>query len=586
MGKKVFLETDEYDIFMFPVPESVLKGNRFLITFFPRKRVKEWVLSWMQRLHPCFDGRFMHDIKFFKEKGCVMALVTVADKMQVASHLAKKNTAVYVYRPDKRRVFSGNVSSRRLWLASVFAFVLVMVSLSGFAFYSDSRIAMTDTLQRQSFDEVHDLSDFSDVLQESEISDLVAMEVDSFQDVNTPLLAESCDLNELPSEDVEPECNTVEETSYPDVPKNDIEFFADMGTTPLLEATPPEIETSPLEIMQFADAQLTNAAEIQFPDEEELIDDVEQKSDFCESHNDAEKQSIYDTPKIDSFLSLLIESGCRISSFRWQTEPSVSAVIFVEGCFPEDIYACVVELCGDFDAVENGCLPQLLFSPINYSDNVPSFSVILDYSCFEQMPAARHFDEINTSVSADNIEKSIFPVQSVFRKLIVKTGGNVISESMVPPFVSGSIPYGSWNEFSEEVSRIFEAEEASGLSSVAFCADYLGRNPDDVSAGESSVSVSMSFDSNQTSFFPLEKVSVLFPNHGNAPEFSEPVLSEQPLLSELGLTPEPEFDSAKPDMVSVNLEEIGHICMGDNMYMSFYRNEDGTIVKGEIYEKQ
>ena len=140
MRKKVFLETDEYDIFMFPVPESVLKGKKLFATVFPRKSVKEWVVSWMQRLHPCFDGRFLSDIKFYREKGRLMALVTVAEKMKIAPRLVKKNTAVYVYRPDKRRVFAGNVSGRRFWLASAFTAALVMAVLSGFAFYSDSRI--------------------------------------------------------------------------------------------------------------------------------------------------------------------------------------------------------------------------------------------------------------------------------------------------------------------------------------------------------------------------------------------------------------------------------------------------------------
>ena len=126
---------------MFPVPEPVLKGNKFLATIFPRKTVKEWVISWMQKLHPCFDGRFLSDIKFYKEKGKIMALVTVAEKLKVASHLEKRNTAVYVYRPEKRRVFAGNVSGRRFWLASAFAAALVMATLSGFALRSDSRIA-------------------------------------------------------------------------------------------------------------------------------------------------------------------------------------------------------------------------------------------------------------------------------------------------------------------------------------------------------------------------------------------------------------------------------------------------------------
>ncbi len=566
MRKKVFLETDEYDIFIFPVPESVLKGNRLLITLFPRKRVKEWVLSWMQRLHPCFDGRFMHDIKFFKEKGSVMALVTVAEKMKVASHLVKKNTAVYVYRPDKRRVFSGNVSSRRFWLASVFALVLVMVSLSGFAFYSDSRIAITDTSQMPSAP-----------LARSDVED------------------------ESPSEDIEPACNTLEESSCPDVFVADVDF-SDVSKEPddvfvvLNEQDDVFVvlnEQDDVFVIQNQDSSDDKKSdctdvpknEIEIYSETEVAPQL-QNSDFYESHGDTKTPSIFDTPKIDSFISLLIESGCRISSFHWQTEPSASAVIFVEGCFPEDVYTCVVKLCGEIDYAENYNLPQLLFSSISYSDNVPSFSIILDYSCFDKVPNVSHFDEISASVPAANPEKSIFPVQSVFRKLIVKTGGNVISESMEPPFVSGSIPYGRWNEFSEEVSRIFDAEESSGLIPVAFCADGFGSYSDDVSSGESSVSVSMSFDSNRTSFFPLEKVSVLFPIHKNAPELSEQSLSEPPLLAELDLFSEPEPDSEKTDMVFVNLEEIGHICMGGNMYMSFYRNEDGTIVKGEAYERK
>ena len=223
----------------------------------------------------------------------------------------------------------------------------------------------------------------------------------------------------------------------------------------------------------------------------------------------------------------------------------------VEGCFPEDIYACAEKLCGDLDSPENENLPRLSFGSIRYTDNVPSFSVVLDYSRFE------------TKSEKDILKTAARSAQAVFRNLIVRTGGSVIAESIEPQRVTGIILGKSWNAFSEEVSRILETEEVGGIASVDFSTGY------DASAGESTVSVDISFSSYQTSFFPLEDVAVLFPA-------VKSVQAQNP--KELAVT--------EPDELFLSMCQIGSVCMGGNVYVKFYRDYDGKIFKGEPYEKK
>lgn len=539
MSKKVFLETDEYDIFMFPVPEPVLKGNKFLATIFPRKTVKEWVISWMQKLHPCFDGRFLSDIKFYKEKGKIMALVTVADKLKVASHLEKRNTAVYVYRPEKRRVFAGNVSGRRFWLASAFVAALVMATLSGFALRSDSRIegvpdVLADVPERDSLPDLQSVPNAPDV-ESSPLDD-------------SPLAAEI-------------------------VPSDAERVLSD--------------DTSP-------DAALQSSVVVQpQPSELALCGTASDAPDLPES---PAIPSIYDTPFIDEFISALAEGGCRISSFRWQTEPSASAMLSVEGCFPEQIYACVESLCGDLAAPENENLPRLSFSSISYADNVPSFSVVLDYSGFETMADdsegldALPVAEVSAKLATRKGEA--FSATAAFRKLMVSAGGRVSVESFEPPSVSGVIPGESWNAFSEEASCLLSSQAVGGVSSVLF--ETL---PSD------DVSVSISFDTGKTSFFPLERVSVLFDatfdeSDETMAQKNKTFLDEASSALELAWlsasssAPEnPPAHQPLPQVLTqhdadfISMCQIGSVCMGGNVYVKFYRDYDGKIFKGEPYEK-
>ena len=490
MRKKVFLDTKEYDIFIFPVPESVLKGKKLFVTLFPQKSMKDWVVSWMQRLHPCFDGRFLHDIRFYKEKERVMALVTVAEKMNVAHHLAKERSAVFVSRPYKRRVFAGNVPAHRFWLASALVAALVMTMLSGFVLYSEGR-----------------MPEVADFAYESDVPDIQVT---------------SC-------------------------------LFDAPNTTEISEIDDIQDATQAMDIADISET-VQNAVIQQNVVTKTVVKSVASEENHSESINlpsiyDA--PSIYNSPFIDEFISALTEGGCRISSFRWQTEPFVSVVMSVEGCFPEDIYACAEKLCGDLDSPENENLPRLSFSSIRYTDNVPSFSVVLDYSRFE------------TKSEKDIRKAAVRSAQAVFRNLIVRTGGSVIAESIEPQRVTGIIPGKSWNAFSKEVSRIFETEDVGGIASVDFSTGY------DASAGESSVSVDMSFSSSQTSFFPLEDVAVLFPS-------VKSVQAQNPL--ELAVT--------EPDEPFVSMYQIGSVCMGGNVYVKFYRDYDGKIFKGEPYEKE
>ena len=47
--------------------------------------------------------------------------------------------------------------------------------------------------------------------------------------------------------------------------------------------------------------------------------------------------TLSEPPFLDDFLSLIFKAGSTLSSFRWQTSPSASATLTLEGCFPEDV---------------------------------------------------------------------------------------------------------------------------------------------------------------------------------------------------------------------------------------------------------
>lgn len=580
MRKKVFLETDEYDIFMFPVPESVLKGKKLFATVFPRKSVKEWVVSWMQRLHPCFDGRFLSDIKFYREKDRVMALVTVAEKMKIAPRLVKKNTAVYVYRPDKRRVFAGNVSGRRFWLASAFTAALVMAVLSGFAFYSDSRIVEEPDKQAD-VSSPHDAALEPVVVVQPPSCELVSGE---------PLSGEPAE-NGASSDEV-----VADEPVSGESAENGVSSDEAVVANPVSRERPADEPVSREQLTDelFPDEFAQSAKSAQSVPVPDGQCGFSGSPEFSDTTSICVTPSIYDTPFIDEFISALKEGGCRISSFRWQTEPCASAVLSVEGCFPEEIYDCAVKLCGDLEAPENENLPRLSFSSVNYVDNVPSFSVLLDYSKFEtatmEMGAGLPSSENMQTVSATEATKekpayknAVLPAQSAFRKLIVNAGGHVYAESFAPPGVSGAIPCESWNTFSEDVSNLLSSQAVGGVSCVTF--ESLPTND---------VSVSISFDSDQTSFFPLELVSVVFSETSeqkDAPAFAE-ISAESQMVQQSASASEnllaqqsAQKYATQHDIPFVSMCQIGSVCMGGNVYVKFYRDYDGKIFKGEPYEK-
>ncbi len=502
MSNKVFLETDEYDIFIFPVPESLLKGIRFLCTVFPRKKMIQWAVSWMEKLHPCFDGRFIYDLKFFREKGRVMALVTVAEKMKIAARLVNKHTAVFVRRPDTRRVFEARSSLKKGLCVPAAFLLLVTVVLSCLSYREPGDIQMLGADNAVIL--ADDLASYDAPQEEPESFDAPSEMTDGLESI----------------EDVAP---------------------AALQTPVVFEA--PKIHETPVVC-----------------EESGVLPEPS-----CSGDGDIAGRpsvSLRDTPFIDEFLCRLSEIGCRINGFRWQTSPCCSAVISVEGCWPEEIYGCAVELCGadeESGILRGENLPVISFSSISCADNIPHLSVVLDYSGFEN--EVLHGNEEPYEKIVPIFSK---PVQSLFRNLIVESSGSVISESISPPVVTGVVPVACWEQFSAGASRLFAEGMAGGLGFAEFSA----------LDGSCSVSVSLSFDSEKPDFFPVESIAVLFPCQ-KTPE-SLQCAQEAVLQNEL-----PEI----PAVPLRNLVEIGSVRMDDGMYVSFFRNQDGTITKGEPYEK-
>ena len=531
MRNKVFLETDEYDIYMFPIPETVLKGKKFLCTVFPRKSVKQWVLSWMEKLHPCFDGRFINDIKIYKENGQIMALVTVAQKMQIAPHLVKKHTAVYVHRPYKRRVFAEKSPVRKLLVIPALAFTIALAVLSGFSGHGGSVAS-----SKESFSAPHDenvpvdtdiapnLETAINLEEPEETAEISLIEVseavfcadeqtDFCEPVLVPELPETTEIVEITA--------IVEE---PDYAKSD-EAAEEMESAELAES---QESPEPLELPELSEPPTPPLPTLSEP------------------------------PFLDDFLSLIFEAGGTLLNFRWQTSPSASAILTLEGCFPEDVYNCIETLCGESSSggsqfAETAVFPLLSFSSISYKDNIPSFSLTIDYSSFDLAHVEPRQEQAKTSVPA------------TFRQLIVETGGNVTSEGIKPPFITGFVPASLLDALSEKVAEHFTESPACGISDVAFdiTSASLLTEPE-----KASILIRAELGNEKPVFFPLENIASIYPND------KEPLPSAQ------------EQPAALTFVQIHDAVEIGSVCMEDGTYISFYRKRDGKIIKGDPYEKQ
>lgn len=543
LRNKVFLETEEYDIYMFPIPETVLKRKKFLCTIFPRKSVKQWALSWMEKLHPCFDGRFINDIRFYKENGQIMALVTVAEKMQIAPHLVKKHTAVYVHRPYKRRVFAAKSPVRKLLVVPAFAFIIGMAVLSGFAGHGGP-VETSPVVVMESFSAPQDDNDFA-------TADIASVVETAIKPDEPEKLSFSEVFDEVSCADTQDEPQKViEEIVFCEPAQFPAQNPEQSPEQPVIDETPTVPETAELDSAKSDETE-------------------EEETEFIELTEPQEPSApeLSEPPFLDDFLSLIFEAGGTLSSFRWQTFPTASATLTLEGCFPEDVYDCVERLCGEASTggsqfAETAVFPLLSFSSISYKDNIPSFSLSIDYSSFDLAHAESSLNQVKT------------PVPATFRQLIVETGGNVTSESIKPPFVSGSVPARLLNTLSEKVAEQFSESPSFGISDVAF--DVTSALPL-AKPDKASIIIRAEFGNEKPVFFPLESIASIYPDR-NPPQI--------PLENDEEPPPVQEQPSTLPIVQIHDAVEIGSVCMEDGTYISFYRKRDGKIIKGDPYEKQ
>ena len=550
LRNKVFLETEEYDIYMFPIPETVLKGKKFLCTVFPRKSVKQWALSWMEKLHPCFDGRFINDIRFYKENGKIMALVTVAEKMQIAPHLVKKHTAVYVHRPYKRRVFAAKSPARKLLVVPAFAFTIGLAVLSGFAGHGDSvetsSAAAAGAVAKESVFAAENIaSGVETVIISDEFEEPSASETTS----DAVLIAGAASCADI--QDAPPKVMGMTALGEP----------AQIPETPVIVETPAKLEK--------VEPILASVEQQDFAKADETSEETTEEPEFIELTEPQEPSvpKLSEPPFLDDFLSLIFEAGGSLSSFLWQTFPTASATLTLEGCFPEDVYNSVEKICGESETsgsqfAETAVFPLLSFSSISYKDNIPSFSLTIDYSSFDLAPAESKSQQGKTSVPA------------AFRQLIVETGGNVTSESIKPPFISGSVPVRLLSALSGKVAEHFAKSPACGISQVAFDVSSVSplTKPD-----VASIFIHAEFDNEKPVFFPLENIASIYP---------ESKLAQIPLENDEVPLPVQEQPASLAFVQIHDAVKIGSVCMEDGTYISFYRRRDGKIIKGDPYEKQ
>lgn len=620
--KKVFLETDEYDIFMFPVPKDVLKGKKFLCTVFPRKSVKQWVVSWMEKLHPCLDGRFLSDIRFYREKRQIMALVTVAEKIRIAHHLVKKRTSVYVQRPYKRRVFASKTPVCKLLAVPALSFIMGFTALSGFSagdcfvssgtdvdgacysLYADFSSGSNDecfepvllvetVIQNENaiLESVSDDCEPDDVeAHDADYKDDLSVEQNMPERVEPPEISLSGQtiIESETSLEIHPfeQYSADDSISFPILPDvTEIPEIPEKQEFPKCTETLEQFDTesfllfcSDAEILdskRFADIS-ENTGNLVFPEELAEAPDTTGLSPPLQKKLVPE---LTEPPSLDDFISLVSSVGGHVSNFIWRTSPVASAVIAIKGCFPEDVYSCVEKLCEDafgeeisFDVMEfaeNAVFPLLSFSSISYINNVPSFLLTVDYSGF----VLPHVDDISDSQTGiwagsqknNDIGSQKFSLQKKNHEPVQAVFRRLIAETGGVISSESMTPPSVSGSIPDELWLAFSEKVGEYYARDVSCG--ISNVSFDVS-GTESVFISAEFDDEKPLFFPLDNISVLFSRNEE-----EEIFPVQEHIAQNNVRTVPDA------------EEIGCMYMENGMYVSFFRSSDGKIIRGDPYEK-
>lgn len=235
------------------------------------------------------------------------------------------------------------------------------------------------------------------------------------------------------------------------------------------------------------------------------------------------------------FLNGIYEQDGSVSVLSWNTEERMLRVQ-VSGLFPEQVTALVPP-----EMQSDAASGKASFGPVSYSNGIPLVQVSL------------HAGPDQVTLQGLRLETEGQPPcvdgrgVSSFRQLILETGGQLLSETVSPPSLSGSVPVSEWAAFAPALLALSDGVPVSHLELV--------RN-------DGAVAIELTLSENGTCL-PFSDLAAVF---GDAPG--------------LPYEPEPEDEWAA---ALAEKREIGRISRGDGTSVVFFHNADGQIER-RVYE--
>lgn len=237
------------------------------------------------------------------------------------------------------------------------------------------------------------------------------------------------------------------------------------------------------------------------------------------------------------FFAAVYQCGGRFSSLSWNAV-SGRLTLTTEGLFPEQL---------TFAASDFG---EVVFGPVMYRESVPEFSIT-----FTAEPAGVLPLEQNSAVE-----------MAAVRQLLFDCGGTPLSETVMPPSITGTVPIPAWASFADGL--------ASMLSPARTDTDSLSENERewrlqslDLTRDENTVTLALfladGLSGDCCHAIPFQTVVPLF--------YDAPDLPYAPVAEE---TQQADFTEK---------DEIGRITREDGSSVVFFHNKEGKIER-RIYE--
>lgn len=245
------------------------------------------------------------------------------------------------------------------------------------------------------------------------------------------------------------------------------------------------------------------------------------ESAFPETEGDA---ACPETRDLAPFFSGIYEKGGTLSSLSWNADTGTLS-FKTDGLFPEQLAA----------AADQG---ELLFGPVSYNGGRPEAEVTLITMPYEQKMPASGFELSETDTGV------VF--MSGLRELFSESGGYLLSETVTPPSLTGSIPEASWASFAAGL------EEAAAAGFRLFSLSRLN----------GSILVTLEL-SERAAVLPLSNLECVFADAPGMPFAPEKADEWAAAVSEK--------------------REIGRIEREDGSSVVFFHNSEGKIER-RVYE--